>query len=412
MKAISAFSRKFPELAFVQLASFAVTVSLPLEGREAIRIAAIMAVCAHCVDNQHQKYSSEEYATFAREGLASCVLEPPDLVTAQCLLIISMYEWGNGNGYGAWMYSGMATRMLQSLNVMKSRIERKSEIQNRTFWACFVMDRLIFCGESQPFTLPLESMVIHLPVGEEDFAFGATRNQETLSFSPGHEFSSMDSYYCALVKGFDIWANILKIIINGGRRQPNMARPENCPWVPGSPWNILFEKLQAWRRSQSERLKYPNTDIAVHVSLGRGEAFGYLNLIYFVSLLFLHREYIPFLPTLESEPRGPVDPPLLQAVAPHNWWSRNASELFQAAASITEMLNTLDEVDASLLTPFAGFCAFSAATMNIYVLNFPRMNLNRSANMRNYIDQNIDYMNRFNGIWKMGKGWVSVTPSE
>jgi hypothetical protein len=124
------------------------------------------------------------------------------------------------------------------------------------------------------------------------------------------------------------------------------------------------------------------------------------------SALFLHREYIPFLPTTESEPAGPVDPPLLEASAPNGWWQDGARELFDAAACITNILSELDDAGATLMTPFAGFCAFSAATMNLYVSRFPKLNLGRSSDATALAKTNKLYMLRFKSLWKMGEGWV------
>lgn len=124
--------------------------------------------------------------------------------------------------------------------------------------------------------------------------------------------------------------------------------------------------------------------------------------------MFLNREYIPFLPTADSVPRGPVDPPLLQATAPDGWWVERAAQLFDAARQITLLLQELDHLNASLITPFTGFCEFSAATMNTYVSNFPNMN---HGNSKEYAEEmlevNIRWLSRFKESWPMGHGWVS-----
>lgn len=127
------------------------------------------------------------------------------------------------------------------------------------------------------------------------------------------------------------------------------------------------------------------------------------------SILLLNREYIPFLPSPESEPQGPVDPPLLRAVAPEDWWEDRARDLFQAAVYITDMLRDLSDIDSSLLTPFTGFCVFSAATMNIYVASFPRMNLGRSQDAAALANINLQYLEKFKSSWKLGIRWVSLT---
>lgn len=65
----------------------------------------------------------------------------------------------------------------------------------------------------------------------------------------------------------------------------------------------------------------------------------------------------------------------------------------------------MDAASAPFLTPFAGFCAFSAASMNVYVACFPRMNLGRSTGSAADVEANLGYLERFRGRWLMGDGW-------
>ena len=76
------------------------------------------------------------------------------------------------------------------------------------------------------------------------------------------------------------------------------------------------------------------------------------------SILFLGREYIPFLPTPDSVPKGPVDPPLLEAMAPEGWWAERADQLFNAAGQITSLIEELEALGSPLVTPFTGFGVF------------------------------------------------------
>jgi hypothetical protein len=189
------------------------------------------------------------------------------------------------------IHLGMATRMIQFLTVMKKdrHVDAiTSEIENRTFWSCFILDRMIFCGVSQPMVLPLASMNIPFPIGEQDFAFGRssapryTQQDLVEGRMPYEIYNTVDYYYHVLVRGFDIWARVLKFIVEGGRRGPRMSVPQNCPWAASSPWNIIFRDLKAWRQCQSERLRYQESFIVAQVSLGRGEAAAYVNLIYYL----------------------------------------------------------------------------------------------------------------------------------
>lgn len=122
----------------------------------------------------------------------------------------------------------------------------------------------------------------------------------------------------------------------------------------------------------------------------------------------LHREYTPFLPTLESVPTGPVDKPLLEAPAPSGWWEYNASELFSAAENISRILHEASECGVPLMTPFAGFCAFSAGYLLVYIYRFPNMNLGRSPRAEEYMNKCFEYLEEFRQMWKIGDGWIKT----
>lgn len=113
---------------------------------------------------------------------------------------------------------------------------------------------------------------------------------------------------------------------------------------------------------------------------------------------------------MDAEPCGPIDPPLLEASAPDSWWNDKSKELFNAASYITDILYELEELGHPLLTPFAGFCAFSAAAKNLYVAAFPKMNLGRCTEAETLAERNILYLNKFRKLWKLGEGWVSINP--
>ena len=121
----------------------------------------------------------------------------------------------------------------------------------------------------------------------------------------------------------------------------------------------------------------------------------------------LHREYFPFMPTTISVPSGPIDPPTLEAEAPEGWWDASAYELFGAAENIAKLLYDASQCDAEILTPYVGFCAFSAAYMNLYVFRFPHMNLGRSLHAEKNLNYCMEYLERFRHVWKLGESWVS-----
>ncbi|PYH92540.1 C6 transcription factor [Aspergillus ellipticus CBS 707.79] len=72
--------------------------------------------------------------------------------TIQTLLLLSAQECGRGNRTQAWLYSGMAFRMLDDLGIsIDSRkysdsahlTDEDIELRNRLFWSCYFWDKLI-----------------------------------------------------------------------------------------------------------------------------------------------------------------------------------------------------------------------------------------------------------------------------
>ncbi|KAI2791135.1 hypothetical protein POX_c03991 [Penicillium oxalicum] len=72
--------------------------------------------------------------------------------TVQTLLLLSAQECGKGNRSQAWLYSGMAFRMLEDLGIsIDSRrylgaaqlSDEDIEIRNRLFWSCYFWDKVV-----------------------------------------------------------------------------------------------------------------------------------------------------------------------------------------------------------------------------------------------------------------------------
>lgn len=76
----------------------------------------------------------------------------------------------------------------------------------------------------------------------------------------------------------------------------------------------------------------------------------------------------------------------------------------------SQILYALSSSSAPLVTPFAGICAFSAATMNIYVHYFPLMNhsLSRDVSARD-VQNDTAYLDEFRRLWPLGKAWWATT---
>lgn len=128
------------------------------------------------------------------------------------------------------------------------------------------------------------------------------------------------------------------------------------------------------------------------------------------SVILLHREYFPFLPLDEPEPRGPIEYPL-EAKAPPGWWQSSARTLFRATSLIAHLFQDATDCGAFISSPLAGFCAFIGAYMNLYVTRFPQMNYGESSTSKHDFELCYAYLDNFRQTWVLGEGWVCLSES-
>ncbi|KAI1132008.1 hypothetical protein F5Y10DRAFT_284962 [Nemania abortiva] len=423
-QAVATFRVQFPECGFLHPSDLE-RVSSDVPDDEKLRLLAILAVsCRYLGESADVRRA--EHATLLTEELQCRITAPPTLSLIQCFLIMAIYEWGEGIGYSAWMYAGIAARMAQVYRATKTEITERdpkassntpilSEVEIRTMWTYFAIDKLLSCGKQRPAMMKPEDIEVRMPQSEEDFVFG-TEPRGLVSFedlmgdkSLRKETSGPGFHFCILIRGLDIWHKIHSWIVDGGRKQPRMTEPENCPWNSTSQWAKLKEQLLHWREDQDSRLKYPGTKVATHVHFRQGEVFAYINLLYYLCLIFLCREYIPLLPIAEREPRGPIDPPFYSEEAPTGWWRQNTDELFEAAAQVSYIMRDLNSLDIALHTPFTGLCVFTAALMNWYTVSFPHMHRLEERELRKQLGaENLADLEKIAKLWKLGEEWVQV----
>ncbi|KAJ8132832.1 hypothetical protein O1611_g793 [Lasiodiplodia mahajangana] len=423
-QAVATFRVQFPECGFLHPSDLE-RVSCDVPDDEKLRLIAILAVSCRYLGESADARRADHAALLTQE-LQCRITAPPSLSLIQCFLIMAIYEWGEGIGYSAWMYAGIAARMAQVYRATKTEmIERDSkatsntpilsEVEIRTMWTYFAIDKLLSCGKQRPAMMKPEDIEVRMPQSEEDFVFGA-EPRGLVSFedlmsdeSLRKETSRPGFHFCILIRGLDIWHKIRSWIVDGGRKQPRMIESENCPWKSTSQWAKLKEQLLLWRGDQDTRLKYPETKVATHVHFRQGEVFVYINLLYYLCLIFLRREYIPLLPIAEREPRGPIDPPFYSEEAPPGWWRQNTDELFEAAAQVSYIMRDLNSLDIALHTPFTGLCVFTAALMNGYTVSFPHMHRLEERDLRKQLAaENLADLEKIAKLWKLGAEWVQI----
>lgn len=289
-KAIISFQAQFPEFGFLHPDDLDHQGELTqLSDIRKLRLIAIYVVAGRY--NQSLPLARIDTAFIMQElhKRVAC----PNLLLIQSFLIMSLYTWGKGDSFNAWMSVGIASRMAQGIlnvHISSSRKRPLSEKERRTFWTCFAMDRLLSCGKGRPVMLTWETMDIPLPGKHTSFVYGEPALEDTADgriLTSAQALYSMDDYFAIIVRGLDIWSKVHTWTVEGGRKQPSMTEPEQCPWEITSQWKLMKQELQTWRESQHLQLRYPETKASIHIHLRQAEKFGYINLIYYVRLVSL-----------------------------------------------------------------------------------------------------------------------------
>ena len=102
------YRKKFPVVNFLHYPSLIADLSHHASTVEPVFLAALLSLCARFMTDPSLA-PSETYAEYARAQLAHRAFEAPSLYLAQSLVMISLYEWGSGRPYRAWMYSGISS---------------------------------------------------------------------------------------------------------------------------------------------------------------------------------------------------------------------------------------------------------------------------------------------------------------
>lgn len=138
--------------------------------------------------------TSEFYAEATRRQMAYDFPGEPSLEKTQALLMLGFHEWNEVENRKGWVKIRTAISCAQALGcqydadlddimetVAKEGEEKSSEkdkfikreIQRRTFWSCFIMDRYLSCGKDRPQMLNVEDLQrIQLPCSDKAFNHG------------------------------------------------------------------------------------------------------------------------------------------------------------------------------------------------------------------------------------------------
>lgn len=155
----------------------------------------------------------------------------------------------------------------------------------RTYWCCFAQDCELSSGARQHFALSFRQISVPLPISDYDFNFSRRGPPRLMPAdltrdSPLCVKMTIEHGLTVVTRGFDIFVRILRFANESRRGRASSATTASSSQQ--QTWQILKEELDEWRSLQDSTLQYPAISVQVHVALGYGELFAYINLIYFM----------------------------------------------------------------------------------------------------------------------------------
>nr|RBQ83935.1 hypothetical protein FVER53263_11663 [Fusarium verticillioides] len=351
-----------------------------------------------------QVEASNTFAAHTRSLVLSLV-DQPTVHRAQVLLMLTGHSWGAGEGRRAWVYLGMAVRMAQVLGLFEEPPPAttredfiEAEERRRTAWTCFLMDSLLSGGKGRDRMLSGDKMRIQLPCESDSFNFGQIVLCERLD-------GSMPDGAMGTVHGsLGIVANSMRVAdVWGAVAKWACTRHDNTvpPWQPQSEFQMLLSRLKLWKNSLPERLRYELFLLRAHSVSNQGQAYCYMHCIYFMSVIFLYRSYLPEVEMQKAR------------VGDKDWdqWSTwSSKELEKVAEQVCDMLQEIRAFGLYFLrglVPWIGFTIYTAVGTMLYFYHFPNPGdtAHQVEKRREHIVEGLLFLKDMRQAWPMADTW-------
>ncbi|KAJ4153375.1 hypothetical protein LMH87_009864 [Akanthomyces muscarius] len=344
----------------------------------------------------------EEWAQHARD-ICTKRYEWPSITILTCLLILGLHEFGTCHGGRSWALGGQAIRMAYALQLHKdldhdpqskgqkvplSFVDR--EIRRRIMWACFLMDRFTSSGTDRPMFITDDSLTIPLPVSERCFQLDMPAQTELLDGRPGPpavEGQAPDSDLRSnmgpsafFIRGLALWGRVVTYYNHGGKDQEHFAQ-----WDERSQYSMLVRDVEELLHTLPPHLQYSKEVLEQHITERTATQFLFMHMTIHQSLLYVCQAAM-------SSNQSNSD-------APKDFIPRLSAKTFHAANSISQLLKDSDERQCFVSAPFAGYCAFSSSSVQIYGMISGNPKLKAAAEV--HLAINIKYLKKMMKYWGM-----------
>ncbi|PVH91630.1 hypothetical protein DM02DRAFT_620416 [Periconia macrospinosa] len=368
---------------------------------------------------QSQIEASNAFAAHARQILQSD-LETPSISRVQALLMLTGHDWGAGNGRRAWIYLGMAIRLVEVMDLtqeLKTPNNRRptreefieAEVRRRTAWTCFLMDSLLSGGKGRKRSLDASDMRIQLPCERESFVFGEPVCTESLGgrlYEPPLPLNVGELGIIGhSMRAANIWGKVAKWACSEELKT-------ELPWESSSQFQRLIKELDRWKNGLPLRLQYDLFSLHSHNAVDQGQAYIYMHSIHFMSCMFLQRAYLPVLgPQNHSE-----EVPESYSQFPDQWkeWQKKSRrELVKEASQVLDMLEEMRTFGVFFLrglVPWIGFTIYTSVGVMLYNLHFPSTEDDPKLAQQSHerVVSGCHFLKDMNNQWPMSETWFQT----
>jgi hypothetical protein len=272
------------------------------------------------------------------------------------------------------MYAGTALRMSQaiylSVEVGQRYSVRQREIRRRTFWACFVVDRLISYSCNKPFTIPYQSARVQLPCPDNVFAFDEVYNSFSIeNLTPqANQLSQLGirPFFIAMIR---LWGDMALLHVSGGRR-----RSKYGPRASESEFYLCERAIEDFASRLPSTLSWSSQNYNLHYATGQTQSYVNLNFVLHHSRCVMHQEYLPQLDSQYSLDSGTYSAAVYDTAGISlDYIDQDIIKICMNSINvITDMaltLNTGSAKDRSLLqSVFAANAILTASAVHLWVL--------------------------------------------
>ncbi|KAG7908134.1 hypothetical protein KL906_003551 [Ogataea polymorpha] len=231
----------------------------------------------------------------------------------------------------------------------------------RTLWAYQLTCLSLREGSSAQSQARLSKF--RLPLANEDVVFDYRRPEQYLVSMNVPQTTNLFSLFVYIT---DIWTDCSAWIFKGVRNHSREA-----PWDHTSEWSRLNNRIETFEAQLGPKQKFSRVNLDAHFELGEGSLYCYFLLVTYAAKVLIRRIFFPFVPLDKQGPKGPYPLPHELRGAPLSWWSENAHIVFESCKVMSILFHELDKRNQYFCNPFSGFCGLTAASMLIYITNFP-----------------------------------------